>query len=561
MNPKLILLLIIGLLGQITQAQILQLQPLATFGTNGNGSILPGQRPYLTDGTTNPISGSSGVHELQRSMAYNPTTGHLLILSRTNIDTGSSYYVAIIDATTGADVGSLALGTPGFGANAGFDFNSIAVANDGGIYICDLTSDSQTTGAFDLFYWANESSSQVQLYQGDPSNGNASSSGNSRWGDTLAVTGTGINTTVLVSSRGNTMAILTPTDPTLIQPWSATTLQTSVPGGNIGYGLAFGTSSNTIWAKTASGPLYLLSYNSAAGTATNLQTYSITVFPGWTGAIGIQSQSNLLAGLEMPPGLAANVRLYDVSNTTNPPVLLDRQAWVTNEDGNGIFAGSVIFGGTNVYALNSDNGIMAFGIFSGPQPLVPPAIILEPTNTFAYFQGAATFTSAADGIPAPAYQWRFNTNTVIVNSATFSGATNATLTVSNIAPANLGLYSLVATNSSGSVTSSPALLSQAVAFQNGQVYEPFNYTVGLPLQNLGGWVTNTPSVAAQVQGCYIAAGNLGVPGLAPPIGNHYLWASNVTAVSYTHLDVYKRQPQTMAVRCQRATPPGWRLAR
>ena len=87
MNPKLILLLAISLLGQMTQAQTLQLQPLAAFGTNGNGSILPGQRPYLTDGATN----NGARHELQRSMAYNPTTGHLLILSRTNLSTGDAY--------------------------------------------------------------------------------------------------------------------------------------------------------------------------------------------------------------------------------------------------------------------------------------------------------------------------------------------------------------------------------------------------------------------------------------------------------------------------------------
>src|SRR5271163_2901454 len=112
-----IFLLTMSLLLQIAHAQVLQLQPLAGFGTNGNGSILPGERPYLTDGTTNTGALS---HELQRSMAYNPTTGHLLVLSRTNVDTQAYPYCAIIDAATGADVGSLAFGTPGVGANPGF---------------------------------------------------------------------------------------------------------------------------------------------------------------------------------------------------------------------------------------------------------------------------------------------------------------------------------------------------------------------------------------------------------------------------------------------------------
>jgi hypothetical protein len=519
-NQKLILLLIIGILGQIAQSQTLQLQPLATFGVNGNGSILPGERPYLTDGSTN----SGGVHELQRSMAYNPTTGHLLILSRTNTATGDAYYVAIIDATSGADIGSLDLGTAGIGANNGFDFNTIAVADDGAIYVCDLTTASQSSGAFNLYHWATESSSQDYVYAGDPSNANTNNAGNSRWGDTLTVTGTGTGTKVLVSSRGNVMAILTPTDPTLTSVWSLTTLQTDVPGGTIGYGLAFGAASNTIWAKAAPGPLYLLSYNTVAGTATTLQTYSNSVFPGWTGALGIQSQSNLLAGLEMPPGLAANVRLYNISNTLNPPILLDRKAWATNESGNGIFAGSIFFGSTNVYALNSDNGIMAYTVVSGPTPLLSPDITLNPVSgSVALANNSTPFTGAADGTTPIAYQWYFNTNTLIVN------ATNSTLTITNVQPANFGSYFFIATNSYGSATSGVATLTEAVSFKNGVVYEPFNYPAGLPLQNLGGWVTNTASVAAQVQGCFIAAGNLGVPGLAAPIGNHYLWASNVTA--------------------------------
>jgi hypothetical protein len=539
MNLRLIPLLIIGFLGQIAQAQTPQLQPLTTFGTNGDGSILPGQRPYLTDGSTNPVVGSGGVHELQRSMAYNPTTGHLLILSRTNTATLESYYVAIIDAATGADVGSLSLGTPGIGGNVNFDFNTIAVADDGGIYICDQTSSSQTSGRFNLYYWSLESGSMNFVWSGDPSSGNISG-GNARWGDSMTVSGTGTDTKVLVSSRGNVVAILTPTDPTLTSPWACATILTTVPNGNIGFALAYGVAANTFYAQTANGPLYLFNYtwtNSLAqavaptpvmaGAATNIQTYAITSFPQWTGAIGIQSQSNLLAGLEMPPGPAANVRLYGISNTAIPPVLLDRKAWVTNESGNGVFAGSVFFVNTkfytNVYALNSDNGIMAYSIVSGPTPQVAPAILLNPiAETASLANNAAPLIGAADGSTPLAYQWYFNTNTLIPN------ATNSTLTVSNVQPVNFGSYYFIVTNGYGSATSAVANLSEAVTFKNGVVYEPFNYTVGLPLQNLGGWVTNTASVAAQVQGCYIAAGSLSAPGLPAPIGNHYLWASNVT---------------------------------
>jgi hypothetical protein len=171
---KLFLPVVSVMLTQHILAQNPQLQPLAGFGTNGNGSILPGERPYLTDGSTN----NGSVHELQRSMAYNATTGHLLLLSRTNLDTGDSYYIAIIDATTGADVGNLGLGIPGIGADTGFNFNTIGVADDGAIYVCDLSSKTTTTGVFNLYRWASESGSMVQIFGSDPSGGDPNAGNN-----------------------------------------------------------------------------------------------------------------------------------------------------------------------------------------------------------------------------------------------------------------------------------------------------------------------------------------------------------------------------------------------
>jgi hypothetical protein len=75
-------------------AQTLQLQPLAGFGTNGDGSLRPGDRPYLT------ADGNSS----QRGMAYNPVTGHVLIVNRPPL---GGQTINIIDGTTGTDLGQL----------------------------------------------------------------------------------------------------------------------------------------------------------------------------------------------------------------------------------------------------------------------------------------------------------------------------------------------------------------------------------------------------------------------------------------------------------------------
>ncbi len=212
---NILLALATSLLWHGAQAQVLQLTPLATFGTNGNGSILPGERPYLTDGSTNSYAGSGGRHELQRSLAYNPVTGHVLVASRTNVLTGGSYNVAIIDGQTGADVS--VLDTPYVDdtqGDTGFGLNLIAVADDGAIYVprCCLAK-AGSGGNFILYRWDSESSPMplFPVFLGDPANGNTNAAGNNNWGFTLAVRGAGINTKVLLSSKGNLVALMTPT--------------------------------------------------------------------------------------------------------------------------------------------------------------------------------------------------------------------------------------------------------------------------------------------------------------------------------------------------------------
>ncbi|HYV30406.1 MAG TPA: immunoglobulin domain-containing protein, partial [Candidatus Binatia bacterium] len=63
----------------------------------------------------------------------------------------------------------------------------------------------------------------------------------------------------------------------------------------------------------------------------------------------------------------------------------------------------------------------------------------------------ATFTAAVGGT-APFYQWRFS-------GADLPGATNVSLTITNVQLANQGSYQLVASNLAGRVTSAVARLT------------------------------------------------------------------------------------------------------
>ncbi|QYM77876.1 immunoglobulin domain-containing protein [Horticoccus luteus] len=75
-----------------------------------------------------------------------------------------------------------------------------------------------------------------------------------------------------------------------------------------------------------------------------------------------------------------------------------------------------------------------------------PAITTQPVAQSVIAGATVTFSVAASGNPAPAYQWSRN-------STPLAGATSATLVLTNVTSADAGLYSVVVTNPGGSVGS------------------------------------------------------------------------------------------------------------
>jgi hypothetical protein len=81
-----------------------------------------------------------------------------------------------------------------------------------------------------------------------------------------------------------------------------------------------------------------------------------------------------------------------------------------------------------------------------------PAFTQQPQNQTVTAGANVTFTANASGSPAPTYQWR-------KDGAAINGATNSSLTLTTVTAANAGTYTVVATNSAGSATSSNAVLT------------------------------------------------------------------------------------------------------
>jgi pectate lyase len=82
-----------------------------------------------------------------------------------------------------------------------------------------------------------------------------------------------------------------------------------------------------------------------------------------------------------------------------------------------------------------------------------PSIITQPQDTTVLPGDTAIFTVEAGGSEPLSYQWYYNTNTLV------NGATDSTLTLTNVQPGQAGVYSVIVSNLAGSITSSNATLN------------------------------------------------------------------------------------------------------
>lgn len=91
--------------------------------------------------------------------------------------------------------------------------------------------------------------------------------------------------------------------------------------------------------------------------------------------------------------------------------------------------------------------------FGGPAPNTPPAITLHPSAPATAIAGeTVSLTVAASGSPNPTFQW-------LKNGVAMSGATQATLTISDLSSTDSAIYAAVATNVAGAAMSNSVTLT------------------------------------------------------------------------------------------------------
>jgi len=247
-------------------------------------------------------------------------------------------------------------------------------------------------------------------------------------------------------------------------------------------------------------------FNSGSEATTS---FTIGITPGPPQIVGMLASQTVAAGQTLSFSVAASppnsIFLYNLLSST-------KYSWSFN--------GTVIPGATNstytitnAQTVNSGNYVasvtMTFYPPSSGYALAPitatsnvdvvtvvsaaaPAITVQPSSSSVAAGATTTFAVTATGSPAPTYQW-------YLNGSPITGATIASYTITNAAPANAGTYTVTVTNSSGSVTSNPATLSVTVA-GGGNPSSPAGVAPTILTQPIGATIaygaTTTLSVVA-----------------------------------------------------------------
>ena len=227
-----------------------------------------------------------------------------------------------------------------------------------------------------------------------------------------------------------------------------------------------------------------------SGTTANIQTlsfsYAVSITP-ITNAHSAASWINFAQLSFISPNLSSLTNAIDGNASTNRQIFTSAIL-----PGVSVAPGQELFlrwldvddaGFDNALAIDDLTVTFNGGVSNPP---AAPAILTQPQSQIATVGGNATFSVAATGNPAPAYQWRFyNTN--------IPGATSSSLTLNSVTTNQSGSYYVVITNSAGVTNSQTVTLT---------VIPPAPAVAGFTLMNYnthGNFVSDWTTNSAQVQ--------------------------------------------------------------
>lgn len=348
------------------------LTALASFGSTGWRAphvIQPGDSAGSNNGVRYNYLGDRsvvGTNDLERSFAYNPVTGNLVLVSRSAAGNG----IRILNGTSGNDLGAVAQGS-GIISSGNFLTNCVAVAPNGGIYVSNLQVGVNAT-PFKVYGWTGEGAAAPTTFFSSAQPGGVI--GNFRLGDSLAISKDGSTLAAGYQTNGSAVGVgyITINTSTAM----ATARSTFAPAvtNNFRLGLTFGAASTDVLGKSPTDTLRITEYVTNTSLAAAL-----------TGAGEVSIAHAMIAGVPYLAAIDVNsslVRVYDLSNPALPTIVAsgnNTSGLVTSPagtavNGNGNATGSVQWGAIDnanqtatLYAMSSNQGIQAF-TFVVPTP-------------------------------------------------------------------------------------------------------------------------------------------------------------------------------------------------
>jgi hypothetical protein len=427
-------------------------------------------------------SASNGTGQLannnaNRGLAYSTVSNQVFVATRN----GASSAIDVFDGTTG----TLLSGAGGVNGASAVVPDQIGIANDGVLYAMPLNTGVSTGSPLQLYSWTNWNSTPYFAYQSSTSDPVGTYFTGNRIGDTMAVTGSGVNTLILAAVAGycTNFVLLHTADGVNFTATAITNVPGLPPTGASGAGNFVGIcfyTNNTFLIQPGSGAsshnVYLVSYpaNFASQTAVSgtllgnagALTAGATVFMDYSPA------GRMLA---MAQTANQNPNTVGIFSTTNFPSSAAQLATtnIATPNANGNNTGGAALGGqgkTNyLYVLESNNGLQAYTI-NYTAGTIGPTISSQPvgiTNAFP----PQTLTATVSGSTPFHYQW-YQVSGGVTNPV---GANTNFYTVTT--PVTNSYY-VVITNAGGSITSSVVGLSLLTPISNPVVTPLWNASVG-----------------------------------------------------------------------------------
>jgi hypothetical protein len=356
--------------------------------------------------------------------------------------------VRVLSGTDGADLGSLNMTGVTGGHNGTFNVMMGGVADDGVIYVGNLEVNAPV---FQIWRWAAENTNDTPISVFGPADPGPEPT---RIGDSFAVRGRGVNTQVIASGTGSAyFTIFTTSDGTNFVPHQM--LLPGLSAGDAMRGVPFDGTNNAFYAiREYSRTVHHIGFDLATDTCWLIESISLPL-PTSCISIGTQSGIKFMPGINDSGDAAAlhRLQIFDITDPSAAYLVEGGDLPFPGEpklDGNA--TGSTDIGAGMIVGFNTHNGLLAlnYGVVTNPA-----SIRVQPQDLAVYVSGTATFAVTAAGSPPLRYQWYYNGTTAL------AGATDRTLTLSDITAAKAGDYSVRVSNAGGSETSVRAKLTVA----------------------------------------------------------------------------------------------------